>query len=87
MSDLTSLLESIIKGFVTKPEEVKVICEDEEHEGKTVKAFHILVAKEDVGLCIGKNGEHMQALRKIISLVGYRKNVDTWMTVDLPRKE
>ena len=61
-------LESLLKGLVTKPNEVKIT--------RTVDSMGVLlevtVGKEDVGTVIGKQGQNAKAIRQLMYIVGLK---------------
>lgn len=59
---MKDLLEYIVKNLVSKPEEVKI--EEETLDG-TIN-FNLTVAPEDIGLVIGKAGQTIKALRRLL---------------------
>lgn len=73
MKDLTELVLSIVTPLVTKPDEVKldVVESDEFYE------YNLMVAPEDIGRIIGKQGRVAKAIRTIVYSVrtGDRKKV------------
>ncbi len=59
---MKELLEYIIKSLVSKPEAVQI---SEETEDDTVN-FNLSVAPEDMGMVIGKSGQTIRSIRKIL---------------------
>ncbi len=62
---MQELLEFIVKGIVTKPEEVKVTPETSP-EGEL--NFKLKVAPEDMGTVIGKGGRIIRAIRSLVRI-------------------
>ena len=60
---LKELLETMIRALVDLPEEVKI----SEVRGEKTTVFELLVAKEDLGKVIGKQGKTAKALRTILT--------------------
>ncbi len=60
---MKELVEAIAKALVDKPEEVEVKLVEGEH----ATVLELKVAKEDVGKIIGKKGNHVQAIRTILT--------------------
>jgi predicted RNA-binding protein YlqC (UPF0109 family) len=60
---LKELLETMIRALVDIPEEVKV----SEIIGEQTTVFELVVAKEDLGKVIGKQGKTAKALRTILT--------------------
>lgn len=59
---MKDLLDYVIKNLVSKPEEVKI---QEETLEDTVN-LSLIVAPEDMGLIIGKFGQTIRAIRKLL---------------------
>ena len=62
---MQELLEFIVKGIVTKPEEVKVTPETSPEGELNLK---LKVAPEDMGTVIGKGGRIIRAIRSLIRI-------------------
>jgi len=60
---LKELLETMIRALVDIPEDVKV----SEVAGEQTTVFELVVAKEDLGKVIGKQGKTAKALRTILT--------------------
>lgn len=60
---MQSLIKTIAKALVDKPDEVEVT----EVEGEQTTVIELKVAKEDLGKVIGKQGRTARALRTILS--------------------
>lgn len=60
---LKELLETMIKALVDIPEQVRV----SEIAGEQTTVFELVVAKEDLGKVIGKQGKTAKALRTILT--------------------
>lgn len=69
MENLSERIENIIKSIVDNPDEVSVTTVG---DGNT-QLFTINVKKEDIGYVIGKEGKIIQALRKIIESLTWRR--------------
>lgn len=64
MEDLiTNLLEVIVRGLVANPDDVKIEKIDAEDKGFTV--YRVIVAEEDMGRIIGKQGRIAKSIRSI----------------------
>ncbi|MCD6339487.1 MAG: KH domain-containing protein [Verrucomicrobia bacterium] len=70
-------LEYVVKGLVSRPEEVKVVPVD--RGGQIL--YQLSVAPEDVGRVIGKKGATIHALRALLQVGCARKGVRA--TVDI----
>jgi predicted RNA-binding protein YlqC (UPF0109 family) len=75
-------LETIVKGLVTKPEDVRI--------DRTVDEMGVLytvnVNEIDISRTIGKNGNVAQAIRLLLKTVGYLHHVRASMKVNIPTK-
>jgi predicted RNA-binding protein YlqC (UPF0109 family) len=60
---LKELLEVMIRALVDFPEQVKI----SEIVGEQTTVFELVVAKEDLGKVIGKQGKTAKALRTILT--------------------
>lgn len=61
---MKDLIEYIVKQLVTKPDEVSI--EEGQDEGGMV--LHLSVNPEDMGIIIGKSGQTIKSLRKILAV-------------------
>jgi len=60
---LKELLEVMVRALVDVPEQVKI----SEIVGEQTTVFELVVAKEDLGKVIGKQGKTAKALRTILT--------------------
>lgn len=67
---MKELIEFIAKNLVDKPDEVKVI--EEEERGRVV--VRLEVAEDDYGKVIGKGGRIAQAMRALLKVSAVRHN-------------
>lgn len=56
------LITQVVQNIVDHPEEVRVTF----HEGDRTTVWQVLVAKEDMGQVLGKQGKMIQALRTFV---------------------
>ena len=68
---MKDLLEFIAKNLVTKPEAVSI---DEQMEEGNVN-LNLTVDPSDMGLIIGKNGQTIRAIRKLLTVRAIAENV------------
>ncbi len=66
---MLTLIESIAKAIVDKPDQVQV----SEVEGESSIVIELRVAKEDIGKVIGKNGRTITAMRTILNATRAQK--------------
>lgn len=59
---MKELLEYIVKNLVSKPKEVEII----ESNAENMVNFAIKSAKEDIGMIIGKSGQTIKAIRRLL---------------------
>lgn len=68
---MKDLLDYIVKNLVTKPEAVTI---DEQSEAGNVNLM-LTVDPADMGLIIGKNGQTIRAIRKMLTVRAIAENV------------
>lgn len=68
---MKDLLDYIVKSLVTKPESVLI---DEQSEGGNV-TLTLTVDPADMGLIIGKGGQTIRAIRKLLTVRAIAENV------------
>jgi predicted RNA-binding protein YlqC (UPF0109 family) len=61
---MKDLVEYIVKQLVTQPDAVSI--EEGQDEGGMV--LHLTVAPEDMGIVIGKSGQTIKSIRKILAV-------------------
>jgi len=76
---MQELLEYIVKSLVSKPEEVKI--EEETSEG--MLNFNLTVALEDMGLIIGKAGNTIKSIRRLLVTRAMAENNNLRVNVSL----
>lgn len=77
---MDSYLDSIVRPLLSKPESLKIV--------KTTDALGVLltmdVDKEDMGHLIGKEGQNILSIRKIIGMYGMRNNAKISIKINEP---
>ena len=68
---MKDLLNYIVSNLVTKPKAVSV---DEQTEGTDI-SFTLTVDPEDMGLIIGKGGQTIRSIRKLLTVRAIAENV------------
>lgn len=68
---MKDLLDFIVKSLVTNPNAVEI--NEEESEGNL--NFRLKVSPEDMGLIIGKKGQTIRAIRKLLTVRAIAENV------------
>lgn len=66
---MKNILETIIKNLVEKPNEVSI----NEIIGETTTVYKVMVAEEDMGKVIGKNGKIAQSIRSIMKSISSKQ--------------
>lgn len=59
---MKDLLEYLVKSLATKPEEVAIT----ESNAENMVNFDIQASKEDLGMIIGKSGQTIKAIRRLL---------------------
>lgn len=68
---MKDLLDFIVKNLVTNPEAVHI--KEQSQDGNI--NFLLTVAPEDMGLIIGKSGQTIRAIRKLLTIRAIAENV------------
>lgn len=68
---MKDLLNFIVTSLVTKPDAVLI---DEQHEDSTVN-LNLTVDPSDMGIIIGKNGQTIRAIRKLLTVRAIAENI------------
>lgn len=68
---MKELLEYIVKNLVSKPESIKI---DEQKSNGDV-TLNLTVDPSDMGLIIGKGGQTIRAIRKLLTVRAIAENV------------
>lgn len=68
---MKELVEYLVKSIVSKPDEVKV-SESKDEGGVNID---LEVSNEDMGIVIGRAGQTIKALRKLIAVKAMAENV------------
>ena len=69
---MKEILELIIRSFVNHPEDVKI---DETKDNMGI-VYTIKAHPKDMGLIIGRQGDTIIAIRKIMKIVGYHNHAN-----------
>ncbi len=77
-----ALLEQIIKAIAAKPE--KVVIERKVDEMGVL--LTVRLDNKDAGALIGRGGETIVAIRRIMKLVGVKANARINIKLDVPRR-
>lgn len=86
MDDVKQLTTAIIKGIVSNPDSVDVLVEKESDEKGDITLLLFKVHIDDIGLILGSQGETARAIRKVVSLYGYRTiNERVYMKIVTPK--
>lgn len=77
---MRELLETVVKGIVNNPEEVKVV-ERESVDFPGLIILEVEVADSDKGILIGRKGRTINAIRDIITISAIRNDKRVRVTV------
>ena len=78
---MQDLLEYVVKNLVNKPEAVSV---QTENQGESTIALNLTVDPEDMGLIIGKGGQTIRAIRKLLTVRAIAENVRVNLQLNEP---
>ena len=78
MVDVVSTLANVAKAIVDNPDDVNVVIKDENAERIILE---LVVASDDMGKVIGKNGRIAKAIRQIIKTAS--TSIGKKVTVDI----
>lgn len=76
---MRDLLEYLVKNLVGQPEAVKI---DEETSDNMV-SFNLIVAPEDMGMVIGKGGQTIKSIRRLLITRAMAENQNLLVRVNL----
>lgn len=76
---MRDLLDYIVKQLVNNPDAVKI---DDTHESGAVN-LNLTVAPEDMGMIIGKNGQTIRSIRKLLTARAMAENANLKVYVHL----
>lgn len=68
---MKDLLEYIVQNLATKPDEISI---DEQNDGGSIN-LTLTVDPKDMGIIIGKNGQTIRAIRKLLTVRAIAENV------------
>lgn len=77
---MKDLLEYIVTNLVSKPEAVKI---DEQQQNGEVN-LNLTVDPSDMGLIIGKSGQTIRAIRKLLTVRAIAENIRVNLTLVEP---
>lgn len=80
---MNDLLEYIVKNLVSKPEAVKI---DAQNDNGNVN-LTLTVDPSDMGLVIGKGGQTIHAIRKLLTVRAIAENVRVNLQLAEPSEE
>ena len=78
---MESLILTMAKGLVEKPDEVSVDKDEVNEDGIVV--YHLHVSKEDMGRVIGKQGKIAKAIRMIVRSAAITKKIKEKVVVEI----
>lgn len=77
---MKELLEYIVKNLVTKPDAVVI---DEQTDGGNIN-LTLAVDQSDMGIIIGKSGQTIRAIRKLLTVRAIAENVRVNLQLNEP---
>lgn len=77
---MKELVEYIVKNLVTNPDAVKV--DEEENDGEV--SLLLTVDNADMGLIIGKGGQTIKSIRKLLTVRAMAENVRVYLQLNEP---
>lgn len=80
---MKDLLEFIVQNLVTKPDAVTI--EEQAQDGNV--DLLLTVDPEDMGLIIGKSGQTIRAIRKLLTVRAIAENVRINLQLNDPQEE
>lgn len=80
---MKDLLEFIVQSLVTKPESVQI---DEQSESGNLNLI-LTVDPQDMGLIIGKNGQTIRSIRKLLTVRAIAENVRVNLQLNEPQED
>jgi len=72
MSDVLKVVDVVMSGIVSEPDEMQIEITEEKDDHGEVKVIHVKPSDDDIGKCLGKNGVNASALRRIFGIIGYQ---------------
>lgn len=79
---MKDLVEYIVKGIVSKPEAVQLAEENQNGEVK----FTLTVDPIDMGVVIGKSGQTIKAIRKLLAVRAMAENRRVYLQIAEPNQ-
>lgn len=79
---MKDLLNYIVTNIVTKPE--SVIIDEQRQDGDV--SLNLTVDPSDMGIIIGKNGQTIRAIRKLLTVRAIAENVRVNLQLNEPEK-
>lgn len=76
---MKDLLDYLVKNLVSKPEAVVI----KEETSENMLTFNVAVAQEDMGMIIGKAGQTIKALRRLLVARAIAENSNLRVNVNL----
>lgn len=76
---MKDLIDYIVKNLVTKPEEVEIT----ESSADNMVNFSIKSSQEDIGMIIGKSGQTIKAIRRLLVSLAIAENQGVRVNVNI----
>ena len=78
---MKDIVEYIVKNIVSNPD--KVLVDETKNDGEVY--LNLIVHPDDMGIVIGKNGQTIQALRRLLTVRAMGENVRVSLQLGEPQ--
>lgn len=86
MEQTKQIVLDIVRAMVKYPDQVELHLSDDKDERGELTVINIKVAKEDIGVCIGKGGKNAEALRILVGIIGFNQTHSrVYVVIDAPK--
>ena len=75
-----NFLQFITLQFITKPDQAQLKVTEATDQENHIR-FRLIVAKEDIGILIGKNGFTASAIRNVLKAAAIREEITTTLQI------
>ena len=80
---MKDFIKMLIVSIVEYPQDIQI----EQSTDDAGEFYQVRVNKKDMGMLIGKGGEHISAIKLIVKLAGFRQNKKVFVKVEEPEKK
>ena len=78
---MKDFLKMVVSSIVQFPDDIEI----EQSKDEAGEFLRLWVNKSDMGILIGKNGEHISAIKLVLKLAGFQKNKKVFIKVEEPK--